>query len=196
MENLSLWSSCYRIMHTANQLCVYGAVTNWCETLGRTESEKVLRIRNMNTEEISSLVKIPRAPPALGNRMHQKLWSFESLSAKSQLKHLHERARFLSSSGEDLVLSDSFWCWWWMREPHTNVQRTHSSSWTSWISGVSQRSMRMPKLDQSWMHIYQNYEVFHGIEVQFQSLSQPNCSSWIFDMQRTWEICGGVTLLR
>ena len=30
----------YRIIHSANQLCVYGAVTNWCETLERTESEK------------------------------------------------------------------------------------------------------------------------------------------------------------
>ena len=30
----------YRIMHSANQLCVYVAVTNWRETLGRTESEK------------------------------------------------------------------------------------------------------------------------------------------------------------
>ena len=30
----------YRSIHSANQLCVYGAVTNWCETLGRTESEK------------------------------------------------------------------------------------------------------------------------------------------------------------
>ena len=30
----------YRIIHSANQLCVYGAVTNWCETLGRTEFEK------------------------------------------------------------------------------------------------------------------------------------------------------------
>ena len=30
----------YRTVHSANQLCVYGAVTNWCETLGKTETVK------------------------------------------------------------------------------------------------------------------------------------------------------------
>ena len=68
----------YRIIHLANQLCVYGAVTNWCETLGRTEAEKrensehelnrrLFKERNVNTEEISSLGRIPRTPLASGN---------------------------------------------------------------------------------------------------------------------------------
>ena len=54
----------YRIVHSVNQLCVYGAVTNWCETLGRTEAEKrensghelnrrLWKERSENTEEIS-----------------------------------------------------------------------------------------------------------------------------------------------
>ena len=30
----------YRTVHSANQLCVYGAVTDWCGTLGRTAAEK------------------------------------------------------------------------------------------------------------------------------------------------------------
>ena len=30
----------YRTVHSANQLCVYGAVTGRCETLGRTAAEK------------------------------------------------------------------------------------------------------------------------------------------------------------
>ena len=133
MENLSLWSSCYRIMHTANQLCVYGAVTNWCETLGRTESEKVLRNRNMNTEEISSLVKIPRAPPASGEPNASETSKFQVSFSEKSTQTSSWKSNTSSSSGEDLVLSDSFWCWRWMREPHPNVQRTPSSSWTSWI---------------------------------------------------------------
>ena len=40
----------YRIIHSVNQLCIYGAVTNWCETLGRTESEK----RNNSGKELTS----------------------------------------------------------------------------------------------------------------------------------------------
>ena len=43
----------YRIIHSANQLCIYGAVTNWCETLGRTESEK----RNNFGKELTSSAK-------------------------------------------------------------------------------------------------------------------------------------------
>ena len=95
----------YRIIHSANQLCVIGAVTNRCETLGRAEIEKkkksghdlnrrLLKEQKINTEEISSLVKIPRTPPASGNRMRQKLQSFELLSARSQLKHNYARAGF------------------------------------------------------------------------------------------------------
>ena len=54
----------YRFTHSANQLCVYGAVTDWCETLARTAAE----IRNNSGKEltISSLTKIPRAPAASG----------------------------------------------------------------------------------------------------------------------------------
>ena len=100
----------YRIFHSANQLCVYGAVTNWCETLGRTEAEKreksghelnrrLFKERNVNTEEVSSLVKIPRAPPASENRMHQKLQSFELLSETSKLKHIYDRAGFYHPVG-------------------------------------------------------------------------------------------------
>ena len=95
----------YRIIHSVNQLCVYGPVTNWCETLGRTEAEKgnnsgkeltshLLNNHDVNTEEISSLVKIPRAPPASGNRMRQRLLSFGSLSPRSLLKCLYQRALF------------------------------------------------------------------------------------------------------
>ena len=76
----------------------YGAVTNWCETLERTESEKKrkfwarveskLKNQNVNTEEIRSSVKMLRAPPASGNQVHQKAQSF------GLLKHLYERAGF------------------------------------------------------------------------------------------------------
>ena len=106
MESLSL-ELLYRIVHSANQLCVNGAVTNRCETLERTESEKrensgqelnqrLLKNQNFNTEEISSLVKILRAPPASWNRMHQKAQSFGLLKEQD-----------LSSSGEGQVSTDS-----------------------------------------------------------------------------------------
>ena len=108
-----------RIVDSANQLSVHGAVTNWCETLGRTESEKrensgqelnqrLLRNRNFfNTEEIDALVNIPRTPPASGDRTHQKLQSFVSFSAKRLLKHLYERAGFQIQWREGQLLSDS-----------------------------------------------------------------------------------------
>ena len=95
----------YQIIHSANQLCICGAFTNWCETLGRTEFEKrnnsgkeltshLLNNHDVNTEEISSLVKIPRTLIASGNRKHQIISSFESLSPRSLLKYLYQRAGF------------------------------------------------------------------------------------------------------
>ena len=64
------------------------------ENSGQELNQRLLKNQNINTEEISSLVKIPRAPPASENRMRRKLQSFESLSSRSQLKYLYEGAGF------------------------------------------------------------------------------------------------------
>ena len=94
------------------------------------------------------------------------------------------KSNISSSSGEDLVLSD-----------YTNVQRTHSSSWTSWIQVFRNdqcecqnwTSLECTKIKTLWYSCYRGtVPITESTRLFFMD----------FDMQRTWEICGGVTLLR
>ena len=122
----------YRTVHSANQLCVHGAVTNWCETLGRVVFEKrencghdldrrLLNEERTNAEEIDSLVTVSRIPPAPRNRMRQRFQDFESFAPESQLKHVPERAGFYHPGERKKVLQDSSWRWRWMEKYHFHV---------------------------------------------------------------------------
>ena len=84
----------YRTLHSANQLCVYEAVTNWCETLGRTETEKrkfwatieskTVEKSAHKKEEISSLVKITTSTLSFGEPNASETSKFRvSFSEKS-----------------------------------------------------------------------------------------------------------------
>ena len=161
----------YRIIHSANQLCIYGAVTNWCETLGRTESEKrnnsgkeltshLLNNHDVNTEEIGSLVKIPRTLIASGNRTHQIISSFESFSPRSPLKYLYQRAGFY-----DPV---------WFARYHVTLPdiddgkgnlipmcREYTHPHEYYYSRCFATIKEIPKLDQSWTCKCQTYVVFN-----------------------------------
>ena len=101
-SNVDPW---YRTVHSANQLCIHGAVTKWCETQSGTESGKrshpgyesarrTPRENEMKREELKSLVDIPMLPPALGNRMLQNLESFESMPRRNQMEFLRTTAGF------------------------------------------------------------------------------------------------------
>ena len=68
----------HRNVHSANQLCVYGAVTKWCGTNSGEASQSRLDSARKRSPEIQikqkdlkSLVDIPRLPHASGNRMLQ-----------------------------------------------------------------------------------------------------------------------------
>ena len=183
-------------LYTARiRLCVYGAVTNWCETLGRTESVKVLRNRNMNTEGNQFFGEDTTSTTSFGEPNASETSKFRVSFSEKSTRTSSWKSNISSSSGEDLVLSDSFWCWRWMREHHPNVQRTPGTRellGSRCFATINANAQIGPVLNA---HISKLCGI-HGIEVQFQSLSQPDCFFMDFDMQRTWEICGGVTLLR
>ena len=76
-----------RTVHSANQLCIYGAATKWCGTNSAEASQsrpesarKTSPEIQMEQEGLKSLVVIPRLPHASGNRMLQNFegfqWSF------------------------------------------------------------------------------------------------------------------------
>ena len=92
-------------VHSANQLCIHGAVTKWCETQSGTDSGKrsnpgyesaprTLKENDMKRGEPKSLVDIPKLTPALGSRMLQNMKGFESMRRGSQIEFLRTTAGF------------------------------------------------------------------------------------------------------
>ena len=76
----------YRIVHSAIQLCIYGAVTKLCGTnsgeasQSRLESAHKISLETQRKQEhLKSVVDIPSLPHASGNRMLQNLKDFNSM---------------------------------------------------------------------------------------------------------------------
>ena len=87
----------FRIMHSVNQLSVYGAVTNWCEQFGLTEEEKGQEkqkesvTKGVLTCVKSQEVKLLVFPPKLVsvNSSRENIQDFESLSETIRFANLH-----------------------------------------------------------------------------------------------------------
>ena len=96
----------FRTVHSANQFCIHGAVTQSCGTQSGTESGKrgnpgyesarrTPRENEMKREELTQVFGgYSQLPLALGNRMLQNLESFESMPRRSQIEFLQTTAGF------------------------------------------------------------------------------------------------------
>ena len=92
--------------HSVNQVDVCGAEANWCYQIGFTEDEKGRTITTVDNkiltklkpEEVQLLVSHPKR--ATGNRMPERVQSFQELTGQIHLTQLCEKA-FL----QDLVTS-------------------------------------------------------------------------------------------
>ena len=91
----------YRTVHSANQLCIYGAVKKWCGTnSGEVSQSRPESARKMPPDiqkkqgDVKSLVEIPRLPHASGNRMLQTLKDFNSMPFMSKTEYLQTTAKF------------------------------------------------------------------------------------------------------
>ena len=90
----------FQTVHSANQLSVYGAVANWCCQFGSTEEEKGRAnttvenkiLTKLKPEEVQLLVSPPKR--ATGNRMPERVQSFEELTCQIHLTQLWEKAFF------------------------------------------------------------------------------------------------------
>ena len=141
------------------------------------ESETVQRAEN-NTEEISSLVKIPRTPLASGNRMRQKLQSFQLLSAKSRLKHVYERAGFYHPVERNK---------WYQTRPDeddgwgkiTPMCREYTHPREHPDSRCFPTINANTKIGPILMIRMSQVFGIYGLEVQIPSPSRPRYSSWI-----------------
>ena len=76
----------FRIIHSVNQLSIYGAVSNWCEQFGLTEKKGQEKLKesvtkgvlsNVNSQEVRLLGSSPR--PASANSKQENVHDFESL---------------------------------------------------------------------------------------------------------------------
>ena len=124
----------YRTIHSANQLCIHGAVTKWCGTNSGEASEnrpesarKTSPEIQIKQEDLKSLVGIPRLPHASGNRMLQDLKDFNSMPFMGKIEHLRTTPKFYhpKEKGNHYVtntLEDDGW-----EKAHFDVWRIYSA---------------------------------------------------------------------
>ena len=94
----------FRIIHSAKQLSIYGAVSDWSEQFDLRSNERVPTserstskedsvnkeiLKSVNSQEVNSLVCAPRTEPSSGNRLRENLQNFELRSEASQITNLH-----------------------------------------------------------------------------------------------------------
>ena len=93
----------FRIIHSVNQLSMYGVVSNWCEEFGPrpkkreptwekfAEENSVSKEipKGVNSPEVNSSVCAPRTQPASGIRWRESLQNFELQSNTRQLENSH-----------------------------------------------------------------------------------------------------------
>ena len=92
----------HSFIHSANQLSIYGAVSNCCEPVGLTEEEKgqdkqkesVTKgvLTSVKSQEVKLLVSSPRL--VSGNSLQENIHDFESLSEKIRFRRVCEDAVF------------------------------------------------------------------------------------------------------
>ena len=128
----------FRIIHSATQLCIYGAVTDRCERLGRREAEREENsgqtkqnlnsriLKSVDAQEVNSLVKESGKPQASGNRLREGLRDFESATPDIQFKEVCEKSGFYRRVKKDKYYKTISRRGRWIWRNHPNVSRIHT----------------------------------------------------------------------
>ena len=154
----------FRIIHSVNQLSIYGAVSNWSGQLGQSPNEteptweKLMTnkdsvhpemLKSVDSHEVSSLVNSSRSERASGHRLREDLQNFASQPEPMQLTKNLRTSMILEPGCSWYLTQDpsGHGCWFWRRR--SRVQRIHitpgrprtQSTWSNsrrnrdWTSG-------------------------------------------------------------
>ena len=142
----------FQTIHSVNQLSVYGAVVNWCYQLGSTEEEKGTSQYSCGQQDFDQLkpeeVQLLVSPPtrATGNRMPERVQSFDELAGKLQLTQLCEKTYFhyLVAAGKQYKSSTK--CGRRLGDNYSFVPRIRKPK-------LWQLFLKAPSLDQYWVFI-------------------------------------------
>ena len=101
----------FRIIHSVNQLTIYGAAANWCEQFDLTEEEKGRTsvsvdnkiLTSVPREEVQFSVSLPTR--ASGTSLQVNTLSFEALSSRIQLGMKKKLDSTRTTGGEELFFS-------------------------------------------------------------------------------------------
>ena len=174
-----------KTMHSANQLCIYGAVTKWCETnseeSGQSRFESARKTSpesQIKQEDLKSLIDILRLPDASGNRMLQSLKDFNSISFMNKTEYLRTTAKFhhpieKGNHYVTIILEDDGWgkgtsmCKEYTAPRHREDSKPYLSIDANREIGPFLNIWTATIID------------FPGFEVQVPSLSSPGHSEWI-----------------
>ena len=179
----------FRIIHSVNQLSIYGAVSNWCEQyglranekgqerfLGKGEAVNKEKIKSVISQEVNSSVSSPRQ--ASGNRLRENIQDLESLSETIQFTNVCELASFwyLVSTGVSHKTKpdedDGFGepipvCRGYTLPRATPLSRAHAEIPGETIIG--------PVIE---VHVMQVFGT-HGLAIETPSPNSPKRTSWV-----------------
>ena len=108
----------FRIIHSVNQLSIYGAVSQWSEQFDLSQKEREStwaksaereelvvkealeiankeKLKSMNSQEVNSLVTTARNQPASGNRLGENVENLELRSRIIRIAKISDLASFL-----------------------------------------------------------------------------------------------------
>ena len=170
----------YRSVHAANQLCIYGAISEWygpnsgdASQSGPESVRKMSPEIQIKQEDLKSLVDVPRLPHASGNRMLQNLNNFDSMPFMSKIEYLCTTAKSYHPIEKRNYCYNYSWRWR-MEKAHFDVQRKYSAQKPRRIKTIRTDWCRKRNWSSLFFEIATVVDVL-GIEVQGPSLS----SLWI-----------------
>ena len=96
----------FRTVHSVNQISVHGAEANWCYKFVSTEDEKGRTISTVDNKILTKLkpeevqLLVSPSTQATGNKMQERVSSFDEQAVKIQLAQLCEKtfSRYLVTS--------------------------------------------------------------------------------------------------
>ena len=175
----------YRTVHSANQLCIRGAVTKWCGTNSEETSQSRLESARKTSpetrikqEDLKSLLGIPRLPHASGNRMVQSLKDLNSMPFMNKIENLCTAAIFCHpiEKGNHVVTTT-------LEEDGWRKRTSMCKEYTAPRNREDPRPYASIDAEKETGPVLsiENASIIDvlGIEVQVPSLSSPGYSVWI-----------------
>ena len=188
-DSMNTQEHSFQTIHSVNQLSVCGAVANLCYQFGWTEEEKGRAstlvdnkiLTKLRQEEVQLLVSPPTQ--TIGNRMREKVLSFDELAGQIQLTQCEKNLLPTSCCSRETVQNSTKWGRW-MGNNYSFVPRILSSRSypkNQALAAIPEGTVVGPVLEVHIVKIVDGY----GIEVAIPSVAHPVDTSYVGKTRET-----------